>query len=96
MIPVVYSKKKAEKLAKEFGYLKGKLYFPFGEEGRTFTIDSIETREHGTWIERNHGEGKDWDVMVKIKDQNEELEKPLEEVLKSLKIKHDIENMFND
>ena len=41
----MYSKLKAEKLTKEFDYLKTKSYFPLGTEGREFTITDLKTIE---------------------------------------------------
>ena len=32
---------KAEKLVKEFDYLKSKPYYPYGKEGKEFKIDSL-------------------------------------------------------
>jgi len=40
----MYSKLKAEKLTKEFDYLKNKSYYPFGLEGREFKITLIEIK----------------------------------------------------
>ncbi len=37
----MYSRNKAEKLKKEFGYLKGKSYFPYGKEGKECKIEDL-------------------------------------------------------
>lgn len=37
-----YSKSKAEKLVKEFDYLKEEKYYPYGSKGKAFDIISLE------------------------------------------------------
>ena len=37
-----YSKSKAEKLVKEFDYLKDEKYYPYGKKGKEFDIVSLE------------------------------------------------------
>jgi hypothetical protein len=109
----MYSKLKAEKLTKEFDYLKTKSYFPLGTEGREFTITDLKTIEpqishlesqvlkkrHPGDYENKLAEKKEksteWKVAVIITDKTDKLEVELEEVLKVLKIRHDISKIFN-
>ena len=110
----MYTKVKAEKLAKEFNYLKMKPYFPFGLEGREYKITDIENRLpelqfsplelevikknpnfKNKSIEANE-KGANWKVLVIITDKKDKIEVELEDVLKVLKIRHDIEKSFND
>lgn len=39
----MYNKDKAENLVKEFKYLIGKPYFPFGKDGREFKITDVKS-----------------------------------------------------
>lgn len=40
----MYSKKKAAKLVKEFAYLKGKEYKPYGKDGKTTKIKDVRAK----------------------------------------------------
>jgi hypothetical protein len=109
----MYSKLKAEKLTKEFDYLKTKSYFPLGTEGREFKITDLKTiepqiyhlelqvlkKQHPGDYENKLAEKKEksteWKVAVIITDKTDKLEVELEEVLKVLKIRHDISKLFN-
>ena len=111
----MYRQVKAEKLSKEFNYLKTKSYFPFGTEGREFKITDIEKRlpelqfsplmlqvnkyknpNYKTESLEEHQNGENWKVIVIITDEKDKIEVELEEALKVLKIRHDIEKSFND
>ena len=109
----MYSKLKAEKLTKEFDYLKTKSYFPLGQEGREFKITDLKTREpqisylesevlkkrHPGDYENKLAETKEksieWKVIVIITNKTDKIEVELEEVLKVLKIRHDIDKFSN-
>lgn len=43
-----YSKSKAEKLVKEFDYLKEEKYYPYGKKGKVFDIVSLEVMAETT------------------------------------------------
>lgn len=110
----MYSKLKAEKLTKEFDYLKTKSYFPFGTEGREFEITSIEIKldefifdhlmlqvnkyknpNYKQETLENHQNGNNWKVLLTISNSDDIIKVELEEVLKVLKIRHDIIKIFN-
>jgi CO dehydrogenase nickel-insertion accessory protein CooC1 len=110
----MYSKLKAEKLTKEFDYLKTKSYFPFGIEGREFKITLIETTLDELVFDHimlhvnkyknpnykqetleNHQNGNNWKVILTISHSDDIIKVELEEVLKVLKIRHDIAKSFN-
>jgi hypothetical protein len=102
---MTYSPLKAAKLKKEFKYIIGQSYYPFGKEGREFKITGLkEELEYGYNLARlavngdekrkkEFEEGKNWRVVVTIKGGKDVIEKDLEEVLKVLKIRHDIANI---
>lgn len=110
----MYTKIKAEKLAKEFNYLKTKSYFPFGLAGREYKITDLENRLpelqfspieleiikknpnfKNKNIEQNE-KGANWKIIVIITDKKDKIEVELEEALKVLKVRHDIDKSFND
>ena len=109
----MYSKLKAEKLFKEFDYLKTKSYFPFGLEGQEFKIIELKIIEpkisdfdsevlkkrHPKDFENKLSETKEksieWKVIVIITNKTDKIEVELEEVLKVLKIRNDIDKFSN-
>lgn len=111
----MFTKLKAEKLVKEFTYLKTKSYFPFGLKGREFKIADLEyklpelnlnpntvhinKRDNPNYVEEReekHQNGENWKVIVTIKNATDKFEVEILEVLKVLKIRHDIEKIFNE
>ena len=110
----MYSKLKAEKLTKEFDYLKTKSYFPFGPEGREFKIKLIEIMLDELVFDHlmlqvnkyknpnykqealeKHQNGNNWKVILTISNSEDIIKVELEEALKVLKIRHDINKAFN-
>ena len=109
----MYTKVKAEKLAKEFNYLETKSYFPFGSEGREFKISRIENwllelefspvelviiKKNPNYKNKKIEEyenGANWKVFVIITDKGDDIKLELEEVLKVLQIRHNIDKSFN-
>ena len=110
----MYSKLKAEKLTKEFDYLKTKSYYPFGREGQEFKITLIKTTldelvfnhtklrankgknpNYEQETLENHQNGNNWKVILTISNSADLIKVELEDVLKVLKIRHDIAKSFN-
>ncbi|MDO6739382.1 hypothetical protein [Wenyingzhuangia sp. 2_MG-2023] len=110
----MYIELKSEKLKKEFDYLVGKSYYPFGKEGREFKIKKIiselkplkinhshlvanqkENPYYKEELEQQHKNGENWNVMLVIENSNDSMKEELEVALKNLKIRHDIDKMFN-
>ena len=101
----MYKKEKAEKLIKEFNYLIGEKYYPFGKKGRVFKIEDITTElsinktQHTMRDENsdsNHRSGENWKVLLIISESNDKMKVELTECLGVLKIRHDIDKLFND
>ncbi len=96
-----YSKPKAEILIKEFGYLVDSPYYPYGKQGKEFTIKSLSLIEdmYTEMYALKHNEPEEFKkrlkyrVLVKVSSPDNsvpELELDLEDVLKTLGIKHNI------
>ena len=111
----MYKKLKAEKLVKEFDYLKTKSYYPLGPEGREYKITDLEIQlpdleisilmkevhkrknpNYKEQMDKEHHDGANWKVLVIISDNKDMIKIELEKVLKVLKIRHDIDKIFND
>lgn len=101
---MTYSKEKANKLKAEFAYIIGKPYFPYGDEGKEFKISNLEVSllkrkpinefHDETSNPKKFENGENWRVVVVIEQKGEsKIEKDLEDVLKRLKIKHDIKDV---
>lgn len=104
----MYSQQKANKLVREFKYLIGESYYPFGAKGREFKITNIEVNLkplniHPTKMysskkpkeewQKEHSLGKNWNVNLQIENADEKLTSDLQNVLKKLGIKHDIDKI---
>ena len=92
-----YSKNTAEKLLKELSYIKGKLLYPFGAEGKSFKIAELSVSEYSSYPEalalmhsnpEEYEKKKRFRVLVKAQSADESVTKDLEDVLKELKIKY--------
>ncbi len=100
----MYSENKADKLIKEFSYLIGMPYYPFGEKGRVFTIKEIqkivsnEMPEVKKMIMKAYDADADLSsgcqIEVTIGDNKEDSFKlTLIETLQALNIRHDIDKI---
>lgn len=98
----MYSDAKADKLIKEFAYLIGMPYYPFGEKGRVFKIESLKRiNTNGTttdmWQEVSRASGFSnpiyFDIVVSIGDGTDMFTLTLVETLQALNIRHDIDKI---
>lgn len=98
----MYSEAKADKLIKEFTYLIGMPYYPFGEKGRQFTIKEIQKVVSNEMPEFKKMAMKAFDadadlssgcqIEIVIGDEKEDSFKlTLIETLQALNIRHDID-----
>lgn len=98
----MYSENKADKLIKEFSYLIGMSYYPFGQMGRAFKIEKLEKNNVDTpqsdFINEaikaaGFGSSNYYELHVLISDGTDMFTLTLIETLQALNIRHDIDKI---